>query len=225
MSSRKSVSSRCVAFAVVVMSVVAGGVANAGAGAVPGGSSAFSASSVARQQRWMAWAFGSETNPLLQDNFCGEKVGDAFFLNAAINPVLEATCTIPRGTPLVASPGGAISWYPTDATTRRGLLAARDEFISHVSDAVASLDGKALDVQRGFATSGVYTIPLAPDSFVKTVDPNTAELTRTRVASAGWILRIPPLRHGSHTLVLSDKIDGVSYTATFHITVTRGSHS
>jgi hypothetical protein len=194
----------------------------ASAAEVPGHSSAFGGSALDWQQQYLGWLFGSETNPLMQSDFCGETVGNAFLLNAAINPVTEVTCTIPTGTRLVGSPGGSISWSPTDATTDTGLLAARDEFISHITDTAATLDGHPLEVQSGYAASDVYTIPLAPDSFVKTVDPNTAGLTETRVASAAWIIRIHPLPPGSHTLVLSDKIDGVSYTATFHLTVQPG---
>jgi hypothetical protein len=195
------------------------------AAAVPGGSSAFGASSVDFQQRYYGWLLGSSTAPLLQDNFCGETVDGTFFLNTTIVPVTDATCTIPTGTRLVASPGGTVWWFPTDATTDAGLLAVRDASLTDITNVTATLDGRALEVQSGFAKTDVYTIPLAPDSFIKTYDPNTAGLTQTRVASGGWILRIQPLPPGSHTLVLSDDIDGVSYTATFHLTVSAGSHS
>ena len=202
--------------------LTAGAAVPASAAGIPGNSSAFGASATVWQQRYLGWLFGSETDPLLQSNFCGETVDGAFFLNAAINPVFDATCTIPTGTQLVGSPGGSIAWFPSDSTTDQGLLAARDAFISHISNAAATLDGRSLEVQSGFATTGVYTIPLAPESFIKTVDPNTANLTETRVASAAWILRLQPLPPGSHTLVLSDSIDGVPFTATFHITVQPG---
>ena len=140
----------------------------------------------------------------------------------ALNPVLDATCTIPAGTTLVGSPGGTIRWQPTDATTDQGLLALRDADMTNITGAAGTLDGQPLDVQSGFATPGAYTIPLAPGSFIKAVDPATAGLTQTRVASGGWIVQIRPLPPGLHTIVLSDLIGGAPYIATFHITVEAG---
>jgi hypothetical protein len=205
---------------VVTLLSALGVAAPATAQPLPERSAGFGASSVVWQQRWMAWAFGSETNPLLRDNFCGEEINNVFFLNAAANPgTVEVACTIPTGTRLLATPGAAIAWFPTDATTDQGLLEARDAFLVGITNGTVSLDGKSLAVPREFTRVGVYKIPLSPNSLIKTVDPNTANLTKTRVSSGGWFMRLSPLRRGVHTLVISDTIDGTLFRIIFHITV------
>jgi len=47
-----------------------------------------------------------------------------------------------------------------------------------------------------------------------------AEAVRARVASNAWMVRLTPLTPGSHTLTLSDTINGDPFVATFHINVT-----
>jgi hypothetical protein len=148
------------------------------------------------------------------------------YLNAAAVPVLEADCQIPTGTPLVASPGGIFDWDSTNSMTDAELLALRDlDFQTNIDpNPSATLDGQPLDVQSGFAKTGVYTISVAPGSLIPTVDPTfPAGQTQVRIASAVWIVRIQPLPPGSHTLVLADTIGGTPFTATFHITVRPGS--
>jgi hypothetical protein len=92
-----------------------------------------------------------------------------------------------------------------------------------VANPTASLDGRPLDVKSGFAKTGVYTIPVQAGSYIKSDPTFPPALTRTRVASAGWIVRIHPLRPGTHDLALADELfDGTNwtpFTATFHITV------
>jgi hypothetical protein len=198
------------------------GVANpAVAGSVPAGSSAFGASSVTWQQRYLSWLFGSDTNPLMQDGFCGQTIDGVLFLNAAVIPNFDATCTVEPGTKLLASPGGTIEWEPTNGTTDEQLLAQLAVDEAAIQNAAATLDGRTLDVQDGFAHAGAYTIPVADNSFIKTVDPGfPSDLTEARVASSAWIVRFTPLTPGSHTLVVSDTIAGDPFVATFHINVT-----
>jgi hypothetical protein len=139
---------------------------------------------------------GSSTNPLFNPTFCGEMVGDVFFLNAAGEPNVEADCEVPAGTWLVGSPGGSLG-LPDDATpTDAEILAARDADFVGVTDASATLDGKALDVESGFAKTGVYTVPVEAGSFIKELYPAFEHLDEARVASAAWMVRIPPLTPG-----------------------------
>ena len=89
-----------------------------------------------------------------------------------------------------------------------------------LSDPAVVLDGKSLAKKIKFARTGVYTIPVAANAFLRDIDPNfPADLKRTSVASHAWTIRIPPLAKGRHTLVLSDKIDGETYAITFNIRV------
>jgi hypothetical protein len=194
--------------------------AAAGGNAVPAKSHAYGASLLTWQQRWVQWAFGSSTNPLLS-GICGEKVGRLFFLNAAIEPGTEVNCVIPTGTPLLATAGGAFAWAPTDGQTREELLASRDAAFVGITDPRATLDGRPLRVADSLRFSDVYTIRLEPGNFVQTVDPGVPG-DSTRVATAGWFVRITPLSPGQHELVLSDVIDGTVFDVTFHITVRRG---
>ena len=117
------------------------------------------------------------------------------------------TGRVPRGVPA------------EDAPTDAEILAGRDDEFVGVTDPSGTLDGKPLDVESGFARTGVYTFAVEEGSFAKAVDPSFAESDEARAASAGWIVRIPPLSPGNHELVLSDKLDGEPFTATFHITI------
>ena len=190
------------------------------AASLPGVSSAFGGSSITWQRHYMSWLFGSETNPLMRESYCGESIDGVLFLNAATVPNFEATCTVQPGTRILASPGGSIEWAPTNGTTDEQLLAQLAADATAVQNAAGTLDGRTLNVQDGFAVAGAFTIPVADDSFIKTVDPGfPTNLTETRVASDAWMVRLMPLSPGSHTLVLSDTIAGDPYVATFHINV------
>lgn len=174
----------------------------------------------ALQKQWMAWAFGSDTNPLFDTSFCGEQVGGKFFLNAAAAPLVEADCEIPRGVPVVATPGGTIVWAPTDGPSNRKLLATRDALFADVTDPRVVLDGDVLPIERGFAKTWVYTISVGQDSLIRAVDPGfPASWTETKVASAGWFIKLVGLPVGHHRLVLRDRLSGDVFKAIFHIDV------
>jgi hypothetical protein len=209
----------CVLIAVLSMLVVATPAA-AGGNALPTKSHAYGASLLTWQQRWVQWAFGSSTNPLLS-GICGEKVGKLFFLSVAIEPGTEVNCVIPTGTPLLATPGGVVAWASTDGQTREEILADRDAGLVGISEPRVTLDGRSLRVADSFRLSDVYTIALEPGNFIQTVDPAVSRDT-TRVASGLWLVRITPLPPGQHELVLSDVIDGTVFDITFHITVRKG---
>jgi hypothetical protein len=173
------------------------------------------------QQRYWAWIAGSDTNPAFREGFCGEQVGSAFFLNAAFSPGNTVfDCTIPADMPIVFSPGGALEWEEPNLVTDAALLAQRDIDGADLTDPVASLDGRDLHPARSFARSGVYRIPIGPNSLIKAIDPTVpADATSIRVASLGWTLQTHELDKGSHTIFVSDTIGSVVLSATFHITV------
>jgi hypothetical protein len=172
------------------------------------------------QKAWLAWAFGSDTNPLFDSTLCGEMVGNRFFLNATIVPLMEVDCEIEHGVPLVATPGGGVDWKSSDATTNKELLASRDADFATVCCAAAWLDGIPVDLDPGFARTGVYTIAVGQNSFIRAVDPTfPAGWTETQVASAGWFFKIVHLSRGTHELVLQDELGGQTLEARFHITV------
>jgi hypothetical protein len=206
---------------VVALFVMVAAVVPASAHVIPSGSSAFGASSVVWEQRYIQWLFGSDTNPLMQDGLCGQSFNGVLFLNAATIPDFEADCTVKAGTQILASPGGTVEWAPTNGTTDEQLLAqlAIDE--TAIANPAATVDGRAINVTDGFTRGGAYTISVGADSFIKSVDPTfPSDLTETRAASSAWIARLTPLTPGTHTLVLSDTIGGDPFVATFHITVT-----
>ena len=66
------------------------------------------------------------TFPLITGT-CGELVDRYFLLTAAGEPGTEVDCEVPAGVPLVATPGGAISWRSKGVESRDDLLANRDE--------------------------------------------------------------------------------------------------
>ena len=190
----------------------------AGGNTPPAHSHAFGASLVTWEQRWMQWAFGSSTNPLMSSS-CGEKIGSMFFLNASEGPGTEVDCDIPADTPLLGTAGGFIAWVPTDAPTPAGLPAARDNGLSAVSNVRATLDGRPLRVDDALALTDVFTIRLEEGNFIQAVDSNVVG-DETQASSGGWFLRITPLTPGQHELVFSDDIEGAGvFDITFHITV------
>jgi hypothetical protein len=189
-------------------------------GANPPQSHAYGASLLTWQKRWMAWAFGSGTNPLLNE-VCGEQVGMVFFLTAAEEPGTEVDCRIPPGTPLLATPGGCIIW-PFPEETPEEMLEERDACLEELSEPSATLDGRSLgDLDHLLRRTGLYTIALEPGNFIQEVEPENEAVSgdHTLVTSGGWFLRIPPLPPGHHVLVLSDQTEGGLLDITFHLTV------
>jgi hypothetical protein len=195
----------------------------AGQGTIPPQSHAYGASLLTWQQRWMAWAFGSSTNPL-GSGICGERVGGVFFLNVAVEPGeagAEVDCHIPPGTPLLATPGGCL-WWPFPGETPEEVLGGRDACLEELSQPTAKLDGRSLgDVDSLLRLTGLYTIPVEPGSYIQEVDEEEGVESGeyTQAASGGWFLRLNPLPPGHHKLVLSDSIGGELFRITFHITV------
>jgi hypothetical protein len=184
----------------------------------PANSRAHGASLLTWQERWFAWGLGSSTNPLFS-GICGEQIGKLFFLNTTFEAGTEIDCQIRPGTPLLASPGGTVAWAPRHGQTREELLAARDRFLSTLSDPRATLDGRSLgNLDETLRLTDVYTIPLEPGNLIQAIDPGFSG-DQTQVASAGWFLRLRPLAPGPHELVLSDRINGALLDITFHITV------
>jgi hypothetical protein len=173
------------------------------------------------QQRYWAWIAGSDTNPAFQENFCGERVGNAFFLTAAFNPgetVLD--CTIPADMPVVFSPGGGLEWEEPNLQTDAAILAQRDIDGANLANPVATLDGRDLHPERTFAKSDIYRISMAPTCLIKAIDPTVpADATSIRAASLGWTLQVDELHEGRHTIRVSDTIGDQLFAITFHITV------
>lgn len=190
-------------------------------GAVPAGSRAFGGSSLAWQQAWIEWVFGSSTNPLLAETLCGETVDGVYFLTGAMDAGQQRHCRIPTGTPLLAAPGGTVAWWGVDGTSAAQLLAARDALIAPFSDVRVVLDGREIPVDGTYAESGVYPIDMEPGNFMETLGIPVVE-DPLRVASAGWFVRIRPLPPGERVLVLSSDFAGSPADITFHLEVVPG---
>ena len=205
----------------IVLALIAATVVASSTSALASGSGHNSAALRLQQQYW-AWIAGSDTNPAFQTDFCGEQVGNAFLLNAAFSPGDTLyDCTIPDDMPIVFASGGGIEWEEPGLETDAALLAQLDIDSAGLANPTASLDGRDLRPSRSFARSGVYRIPIGPNSLIKVVDPTVPlDATSIRVASLGWTMQIHGLHPGSHTISVSDTFDGVVFSATFHITVT-----
>lgn len=179
--------------------------------------------SIHRQKQWVRWALGSNTNPFLSEDLCGEKIGGVFFLVAAISPGVERDCTIRRGTPLLLSPAGTAFWAPTFGRTPAELFEFVDADFAGTANPSVTLDGAALSLDGALKTPDVYRSRVGQHSFIRTVDPSFPAARRvTRIASKAYFLMIPNLSTGPHTLVLSVDYFDTVLDATFHIRVTRG---
>ncbi len=175
------------------------------------------------QQRFTAWLFGGATDPLHRQGFCGEQVGDTFFLNVATSPVSKAGCVVPAGVPLLTMPAGAWAWAPTHGRTPDELLTVRDWLFSDLRDVAVTIDGAALDLTEGFADAGFYAVRADPGSFLSgvTVTPdNPAGLTGAIFTSVGFAIRIPPLPPGPHLIELNAVFPPAAHLhATYEVTV------
>jgi hypothetical protein len=65
-------------------------------------------------------------------------------------------------------------------------LAARDSFLSTISDPRATLDGRPLGLDDALGLTDVYTIRLEEGNFIQTVDPGVPG-DETQVADGGWL--------------------------------------
>ena len=178
---------RMVSLCVVALFVAMAIAVPASAGVVPNGSSAFGASSVTWEQRYMQWLFGSDTNPLMQQGLCGDTFNGVLFLNVATVPDFDADCTVKPGTQILASPGGTIEWSPTNGVTDEQLLADSQSTSAAVADPSGSLDGRPINIGTSLTAAGAFTISVGDNSFIKAVDPTfPSDLSETRV--------VPPRR-------------------------------
>lgn len=161
-------------------------------------------------RQWTQWAFGSSTAPLLQEDLCGERVGDVFFLTVVAGSPTSITrrvdCTVQSGVPVLVTPGGVITWAPTDGTTDRQLQLSLFRFLPHliVQSVRLVLDGREID-HGPLVVPDPYTIQLEPGNFLQTLDPAVTG-DSTRVADGAYF-RLLHLDPGDHTLVASAKYD------------------
>jgi hypothetical protein len=197
---------------------------------LPAGSHAWGASLVTWQERWSAWAFGSGTNPIASD-ICGEKVGGVFFLNQTGElGTKQVECHLPPGTRLLANVAASFtvpSFPPAHVETDQELLDQIRSF-SVTDHPRATLDGRSLEgslTEDSRRFTPVYTIPLEPGNLWSTFDPAFNTIDETRQASAGWWLRLKPLRPGHHELFLANDVtDFGTLGIEFEITVGHGGH-
>ena len=178
------------------------------------------AADVAAHVRLYTFFVASPSNPLQAKAGCGALVGTEYMLPGATAKNLERTCTIPANTPVLASPGGCVDWFPVGSMTDAEVLEARDKDCSSVKKPSAVLDGKKIAVAQTYAESGAYTVPVMQGSLIRTVDDTfPADAAEARVASAGWTVSFSSLKKGKHTLALSDRVDGKVMSITFALTV------
>jgi hypothetical protein len=217
-----------------VLAICAALVAAPAAGAkdrvLPAGSHAWGASLVTWQERWSAWALGSGSNPTATD-ICGEKVGGVFFLNTTTEVgTKQVECHLRPGTRLLGVVAGTFfvpSFPPAHVETDQELLDLVRT--SSVTDHPrATLDGRSLEgslTEDSRRFTPVHTIPLEPGNFLSTFDPGFNTVDETRLASAGWWLRLNPLRPGHHELFLANDVtDFGTLAIEFDITVGHGGH-
>ncbi len=171
------------------------------------------------QQRWVSWAVGSNTNPFLSPDLCGQQKGRYFFLTAAIEPGVERDCVIPAGVPLLASPGGDAAWAPTWGSTNHELQTNLAADFAQYGNPHVTLDGDHLSLDGTLTGGPVYRVRVRAHSLIRTVDPGfPADWATTKVASVGWFVVIHPLSPGHHELTLYDEFNGDPLDITFHIT-------
>ena len=165
-------------------------------------------------KHWVRWAFGESGAPLLRPHFCGEQVGSDFYLTVAggaptsVRRVLD--CDVPSGVSILVTPGGSISWAPSDGRTANQLHEDLFRALSRllVGSVRLTLDGDPIDAGPLVAPDP-YSLHLEPGNLIQTVDP-AVKGSSTRIAEAWYFALISPLASGDHVLVAADTYD---YTA------------
>jgi hypothetical protein len=195
--------------------------------ALPGSGSAMagrraSSPPLALQRQWVNWAFGSSSNPLMQEDLCGEQIGETFFLTSHAGPdTRELTCEIPAGVPVLVTPGGSIVWASANETGSELYSMLLNDFLGKVIlDSVrVTLDGERL--RRGPLTiMGPRELRLEPGNLIQTVDPSV-EGDSTLIMTGGWFRYISPLSRGQHVLRATQRVRGVGrFVLVFEISVT-----
>ena len=208
---------------IVATAALGSGTASAGSGD-PYGFNGTSPVSLRLHKRWIQWAFGSSSAPLLQEDFCGEQIGGNFYLtvaggsNSSITRHIE--CDIPAGVPILATPGGSIFWAPTFGTTdqklRKATLAEQELLL--VRSVHLKLDGVEID-HGPTVMPDPYDLSLEPGNLLETVDPNVTG-DSTRIAEAWYFTLFRPLDTGTYTLLATDKFDYPTGVARFRTVFT-----
>jgi hypothetical protein len=176
------------------------------------------------QQMYVDWLTTSSSNVLFNGG-CGEIVDGVYFPPAATQPGAKATCDIPTGTFVLASPAGTFSEIPTYGRTDAAIFAdARATWAFLVSDAV-TLDGKSVPVTEEGAT--VHDVgPVEEGSFYDLVCEGTpppcvrdfAPGKTIRLASVADLVLLHPMSPGTH--VLHEAADFTIFPEPVDITIT-----
>jgi hypothetical protein len=176
------------------------------------------------QQMYVEWLTTSSSNVLFNGG-CGEIVEGVYFPPAATQPGVEATCDIPTGTFVLASPAGTFSEIPTYGRTDQAILAdAEATWSLLVSDAVM-VDGKPVPVTEEGAT--VHDVgPVEEGSFYDLVCEGTpppcvrdfARGETVRLASIADVVMLRPMTPGTH--VIHETADFTIFPEPVDITIT-----
>jgi hypothetical protein len=176
------------------------------------------------EQLYVEWLTTSSSNVLFNGG-CGEVVDGVYFPPAATQPGAEATCDVPTGTFVLASPAGTFSEIPTYGRTDAAILAdAEATWTRLVSDAV-TIDGESVPVTQEGAT--VHEVgPVEEGSFYDLVCEGTpppcvrdfAPGETIRLASIADVVLLRPMPPGTH--VLHETADFTIFPQPVDITIT-----
>jgi hypothetical protein len=166
------------------------------------------------------WGFGTsaEVNPLVAGR-CERSPIDpnVWFLPVSFGGESQATCQVPPGSFLVATPGfiecSSIEPAPFFGADENALHACVDGWFEELNFAQVILDDRPVTNLNDYAlTTNLVTLPpnnlISPDSGLS--------------LSKGYFLVIPPLSRGTHTLRLYDEFQSMGFQAGITITIVVG---
>lgn len=200
------------------------------AGPVSASAAAVQQPPIALHSSWIQWAFGDSGAPLLRSRFCGEVVNGVFYMTVAggssssINR--KVNCDIPAYTPILATPGGNITWAPTDGRTDQKLMKSLLGSLTNLMVRCVKLKVDGGEIDHGpLVIPDPYDLALQPGNLIQTVDPGVTG-DSTRIVNGWYFELLSALSLGDHVIVASDKWDyrdtggGVlRYRTTFNIHV------
>jgi hypothetical protein len=166
------------------------------------------------------WGFGTsaEVNPLVAGR-CERSPIDpnVWFLPVSFGGESQATCQVPPGSFLVATPGfiecSNIEPEPFFGADENALVGCVDGWFEELNFAEVILDGRPVTNLGNYAlTTRLVTLP--PNNLISTASGQSL--------SKGYFLAIPPLSRGTHTLRLYDEFQSMGFQAGITITIVVG---
>jgi hypothetical protein len=184
----------------------------------PSTSRPFGTSYVTWTERWFQWAFGTpvDTNPIAHPENCTTNLhGSVWYMpHTFVGSTAKTHCSIPRGTSILLSPGGALCDATEVPGTWRALRSCADQTLAMLYNMQVFIDGQELGNLEPFdVVTPLFQIRYPADNLFE------VRAGSYNALAMGRFVMLRPLTPGRHTIVVRDEADVGAATATAFLTV------